>query len=235
MLRNAQQIYGKKLGASDGGIGQVKDFYVDDRTWTIRYLIADASSWLADRQVLILPKVVRSLDPEHASIPIDLTRKQIEDSPPISLHLPVSRQYEEQYHRYYGMPYYWEGNGLWNMTGIQLQNLDPQPVPPGAGTAAQNRGDPHLRSMRMMKGYSIHARDGNIGTLSDFSFDDESWDIVHLTIETGHWYAGKQIYLLPEQVERISYGDAAIFVNLSMEDIRSTAAHATAVMNSVTG
>ena len=44
---------------------------------------------------------------------VKLTRKQIEDSPAIESHKPVSRQYEEEYYRYYGWPYYWQGDGLW--------------------------------------------------------------------------------------------------------------------------
>src|SRR6188768_4056565 len=37
MLRSIKQLYGNKLGASDGDIGQVKDFYFDDQSWAIRY------------------------------------------------------------------------------------------------------------------------------------------------------------------------------------------------------
>jgi hypothetical protein len=55
MLRSIKQLYGDKLGASDGEIGHVKDFYFDDQNWTIRYLVADTGSWLPGRQVLISP------------------------------------------------------------------------------------------------------------------------------------------------------------------------------------
>lgn len=49
MLRSIKQIYGNKLGATDGDIGHVKDFYLDDQNWAIRYLVADTSSWLPGR------------------------------------------------------------------------------------------------------------------------------------------------------------------------------------------
>jgi hypothetical protein len=55
MLRSIKQLYGDKLGASDGEIGHVKDFYFDDQSWTVRYLVADTGSWLPGRQVLISP------------------------------------------------------------------------------------------------------------------------------------------------------------------------------------
>jgi hypothetical protein len=40
MLRNIKQLYGEKLGASDGEIGLVKDFYFDDEKWAIRYIVS---------------------------------------------------------------------------------------------------------------------------------------------------------------------------------------------------
>ena len=47
MLRSIKQLYGDKLGASDGDIGHVKDFYFDDQSWAVRYLVADTGSLVA--------------------------------------------------------------------------------------------------------------------------------------------------------------------------------------------
>ena len=55
MLQNIKEFYGRKLAASDGDIGYVKDFYFDDKTWVIRYLVADTGSWLTGRLVLLSP------------------------------------------------------------------------------------------------------------------------------------------------------------------------------------
>ena len=55
MLQSIKHLYGDKLGASDGEIGHVKDFYFDDQNWAVRYLVAETGSWLAGRQVLISP------------------------------------------------------------------------------------------------------------------------------------------------------------------------------------
>ena len=49
MLRSIQKLYGSKLGASDGDIGQVKDFYFNDHTWAVRYVVADTGNWLTGR------------------------------------------------------------------------------------------------------------------------------------------------------------------------------------------
>ncbi len=124
MLRSIKQLYGEKLGALDGEIGQVKDFYFDDDKWGVRYVVADTGSWLTGRQVLLSPPICSAalLRPEKCCA-VHLTRQQIQDSPSISLHLPVSRQYEEEYHEYYGWPYYWQGDALWGMSGVSMAEL----------------------------------------------------------------------------------------------------------------
>ena len=111
MLHNLKQIRGHKLAASDGAIGHVKDFYFDDKTWAIRYLVADTGKWLPGRQVLLSPHAFGRLDHDGKILAINLTRKQIENSPSIDEHRPVSRQYEQNYYNYYGWPTYWEGDG----------------------------------------------------------------------------------------------------------------------------
>jgi hypothetical protein len=135
MLRSIKQLYGDKLGASDGEIGHVKDFYFDDQNWAVRYLIADTGSWLPGRQVLISPHSLGHLDQAGKVLRVNLTRKQIEDSPSIESHKPVSRQYEEEYYRYYGWPYYWHGDGLWGMSGFPILELPTKPLPSESATA----------------------------------------------------------------------------------------------------
>lgn len=53
MLNKAKTLKGYKLHSLDGEIGKVKEFYIDDRHWAIRYLVADIGNWLMVRQVLI--------------------------------------------------------------------------------------------------------------------------------------------------------------------------------------
>src|SRR5579862_8544182 len=109
MIQSIKQLYGAKLGAVDGEIGHVKDFYFDDQNWAVRYLVADTGSWLPGRQVLLSPHALGRLGPGEKVLHVNLTRNQIEKSPSIESHKPVSRQHEEDYYQYYGWPYYWQG------------------------------------------------------------------------------------------------------------------------------
>jgi hypothetical protein len=113
MLNKAKTLKGYKMDSLDGEIGKVKEFYFDDRHWTIRYLVAETGTWLADRQVLISPYALVAVNNEERSIAIDLTKKQIEDSPSLDSDKPVSRQFEEAHLGFYGLPVYWSGPYNW--------------------------------------------------------------------------------------------------------------------------
>jgi hypothetical protein len=228
MLRSVKQLYGDKLGASDGEIGHVKDFYFDDRQWVVRYLVADTGSWLPGRKVPISPHALGSLHQAGKVLLVNLTRKQIEDSPSIESHKPVSRQYEEDYYRYYGWPYYWEGNGLWGRSGFPLLELPPNPLPGDLATASgrfPESADVHLRSAQAVNGYHIQASDGAIGHICDFMMDDQSWAIRELVVKTGHRFSGREVELPASQVDRISYEESTVFVKLTIGAVEQSPSH----------
>ena len=222
MLQNTKELDGFKLAASDGDIGHVKDFYFDDKIWVVRYLVADTGTWLSGRQVLLSPHSFGSLDRENKSLLINHTRKQIENSPSIETHRPVSRQYEIDYYRYYGWPAYWNGGSIWGLGGYPVV-LPPSKDELSAHLDSHHREDKHLRSVKELSGYAIKATDGIVGSVTSLMVDDKSWVVGELVVEAGHWYSGKEILISPSKIERISYEDSEVFVDLTKEDIQRTA------------
>ena len=157
-----KQLYGNQLGASDGEIGYVKDFYFDDRDWAIRYLVADTGSWLPGRQVLISPYSLGPLDQVKKLQNVNLTCKQIEESPSIDLNKPVSRQYEEEYYCYFNWPYYWQGDALWGVSGFPILEMSPKPHRHESAKPSEpnpERADPRLRSTQAVIGYQLPTGD----------------------------------------------------------------------------
>lgn len=222
MLRSIKQIYGDKLSASDGDIGHVKDFYFDDRDWAIRYLVADTGSWLPGRQVLLSPYSLGCLDQTEKLLRVNLTRKQIEDSPSIDLHKPVSRQYEEEYYQYFGWPYYWRGDGLWGMSGFPILDLPATLLPSEmeAISESQPEGpDAHLRSTHAVNGYQLKSGDEVVGHVCDFMVDAGSWAIGQLVVRTGHRLSGKEVLVGIKNVSRISYEESTVFADLTGDAI----------------
>jgi len=228
MLRSIKQLYGDKLGALDGEIGHVKDFYFDDRNWGVRYVVADTGSWLMGRQVLISPHALGRLGPAGKVLSANLTRKQIENSPSIESHKPVSRQYEEEYHRYYGWPYYWQGDALWGMSDIPILALplSPPAIKPAASGGSQPQSaDAHLRSTEAVNGYHLQARDGTIGHVCDFMMDDHRWVIGQLVVKIGHRFSGREVQIPTNKIDRISYEKSTVFVDLTGEAVEQSPAH----------
>ena len=229
MLQSIKGLFGEKLGASDGDIGHVEDLYFDDQNWAVRYVVANTGSWLPGRQVLIAPHAFGNIHVAGKALLVNLTRKEIENSPPIESHKPVSRQYEEAYYRYYGWPCYWQGGGLWGMSGFPSpQRAEPSfPDGPVTGRAEPtHRADAHLRSVQAMHGYSIKHHDEIIGEVCDFMMDGKRWAIRELVGKTGNWLSGKEVSIPTGKVDRISFEESTVFVSVPRASLVNRSAHA---------
>ena len=218
MSQSLKKICGDKLGASDGEIGHVKDFYFDDKRWVVRYVVADTGTWLSGKLVLISPRALGSLYQGGKVLIVNLTRQQIENCPSIDSHKPVSRQYEEEYYRYYGWPDYWQGDAIWGMSGFPI--VQAGAIPNTSEVRSKNSAipqlkDTHLQSAQAIIGYQIQLGEEVIGQVVDFLMDSESWVIDGLVVSLGNRFTGKKVLLTPAQVQRISYEDSKVFVEVT--------------------
>ena len=223
MLRSATYLQGFTLRAMDGEIGKVDQFYLDDETWAIRYLVVNTGSWLAGRLVLISPISVGKTDWESKQFEVILTKKEVEGSPDIDTQKPVSRQHEAEYLGYYGYPFYWEGPYLWgSMTdpaGLAMQRSVVTEA--SASRAETEPADSHLRSTKEVTGYHIEATDGEIGHVENFIVDHHIWAIQYIEVNTRNWWPGKKVLMSPHWIERVSWTDSKVYVDLSRETIKN--------------
>ncbi len=223
MLRTAGNLKGITIEAMDGDIGSVQDLYFDDQTWTVRYVVVDTGTWLPGRQVLISPfafQVVQSASRLRTS----LTKEQVRDSPSIDTDRAVDRQREIAFSQYYGYPYYWLGPYRWgDLASPALPLTPPQPSALEQDILArdQESGDPHLRSARDVMGYYIQATDGDVGHVEDFLVDDETWAIRYCIVDTRNWLPGRKVLISPEWIQRVSWEDSKVYVDLSQRHIEA--------------
>lgn len=112
MLHTLDDLKNLAIHASDGDIGQTKDFYFDDKHWVIRYLVVETGSWLFSKKILLSPISIKELDQEDKTLSVSISREQVKNSPDIDTEKPVSRQYEVDYMGYYGYPDYWGSTGI---------------------------------------------------------------------------------------------------------------------------
>ena len=222
MLRKTRELKGARLAARGGEIGHVKDFYFDDQLWVVRYLVADTGNWLPHRKVLISPHAVTGFHttPHHA-IEVNLSRQQIEESPSIDQHLPVSRRMEARIYQHYGWPYYWPGPFAWGPLAFPAPDVaDTMPVPAAEPPPPQPSEDSHLRSTSEVQGYSIQALDRDFGHVEDFILDDMDWGIRYLVADTRKWWPGKRVLLSPQWIASVSWPELSVYIDLDRDTVK---------------
>jgi hypothetical protein len=109
-LRSARAVAGYGIQGTDGGIGFVKDFIVDDETWEVRYLVVDTSRWWWGQTVLVAPNWATQISWADRKIFLDLSQDAIKKSPPWD-GSTVHREYEVLLHDYHRRPGYWGDRG----------------------------------------------------------------------------------------------------------------------------
>lgn len=228
MLYQASKLRGYTLGAIDGEIGSVEDIYFDDEWWTVRYFVVSTGKWLKGRQVLISPIAVRGDWHEHA-IPVDLTREQVEKSPPVASDKPVSKRYEEILAAHYRYPYYWSGPHRWGIAAYPpvpameasvaplVENRELQAMVDAEKAAAETS---RLRSCVEVMGYGVEAMDGGIGFIDDFLIDSETWAIPHLIVDKSSWLPGGKVLVSPETVTYFDWHSRTADLKLTRDDIK---------------
>lgn len=224
MLRNLNSLLGHKIQATDGELGKVDEFYFDDMTWYIRYMVAETGGWLSGRKVLISTAALRAPDWKSKTFPVALTRKKVLKSPDIDTRKTVTRQHELELHKHYAWPLYWgEGFYAGGMSGGLLfppTREEGENRPDAADSEA--REETHLQSTRAVTGYRIHAADGAIGHVTDYIIDDGKWNILYLVADTGTWLPGRKVLVSPHWIECVDWETSEVFVDLTRDAIRKS-------------
>ena len=176
---------------------------------------------------MISPYAVQSIDWQANTIVVNLTRAQVEGSPGIDTAKPVSRQHEAAYHRYYGYPSYWQSMMFWASGSMPvIMPTEPQiPEEDEARMQADARqagADHHLRSSRVVLGYRIEASDDLIGHVADFLFDEETWAMCYLMVDTRHWRHGKHVLISPRRIRAINWSERTLTVALKRKEIEQS-------------
>ena len=186
-------------------------------------MIADTGNWLVGRQVLISPYALNGVNNEDQYIVINLTKNQIQNSPSLASDKSISRQYEEDYYKYYEWPVYWSDPNIGVTCGLYPSIVSGQNQKKLMDSTQDDKGwDTHLLSTHEVSGYNIQATDGEIGHVEDFIIDYETLEIRYLVIATMNWWPGKKIMISPKWIERVSWKDSKVFVNLLRETIKQS-------------
>jgi hypothetical protein len=242
MLRDIKEMEGFAIGATDGPIGEVRDFYFDDEAWVIRYFIVETGTWHSGRRVLVSPMSIGQADWSEKLLPAAITKDQVKNGPDIDTDKPVSRQHEMGYSGYYGYPNYWGSGGLWG-AGIYPDVLqsgyrigDPndgnQPARLLLKTKSKDKAgetrrqnDLHLRSVNDVMRYYVHATDGDIGHVEGILVEDKTWAIRYIVVNTSNWWLGHQVLIAPEWIDHITWENSKVVVALTRQMVKDAPAY----------
>jgi hypothetical protein len=224
MLRSIKEMEGYAIGATDGTIGKVTNFYFDDLAWVIRYLVVETGDWLSSRKVLISPIAIGQLNRTERVLSVAITKEQVRSSPDVDTESPMSWQNEVRYLEHYGYPKYWGGTGIWGQGTLPSSLLSASRKGAGRATTAVaeegERDDSLLRDCNAIMKYRIHATDGDVGELCGLLVDEDFWAIRFLVVETGDWWAGHQMLIATERIDEVDWPGASVAVDLTRQLIK---------------
>jgi hypothetical protein len=143
MQRSLDLLRDYWIHARDGQIGAVKDFFFDDRSWHVRFMVVDTGNWLPGRRVLISPVSIARADRVERQIEVNVYKQQVKDSPDVDTRRPVSRQMEERIYQHYAWPLYRTSHG-----GMPTGELPPPATATRRSAPAQRERDDPLFDSR---------------------------------------------------------------------------------------
>ncbi|WP_010219602.1 PRC-barrel domain-containing protein [Sphingomonas sp. PAMC 26621] len=237
MLNALSSLRGLNLQATDGVLGTISDFLLDDATWKVRWMVVDTGGWLIGRTILIHPSAVTSADAEAGAISVALTKAQVEESPDVATDRPISQQLQNAIYGYYGWDPLW-GEGMFGggMYGAMAAITSPVSAPALFGAAAaleaehdaggeqshRVAGDPHLRSFKEVKGYHVEATDGEIGHVADLLVDMTGWHVRYIVVDRSNWWFGQQVLISPAIVKDVDWPRRRVGIDIDRERVKSS-------------
>jgi len=79
-----------------------------------------------------------------------------------------------------------------------------------------------LRNIEFLQGCAVKASDGDVGTVTQFYFDDEAWGVRYLVVDTGNWLRDRQVLISPYAVLHTDPGSSEVHVRLTQQQVRDS-------------
>jgi hypothetical protein len=224
MERNINSLNGYSMVATDGEIGKVIEFYFDDETWFIRYMILETGAWLPGRKMLISPDALKKTSWRTGLFSVNITKEQLRNSPAIDTDKPVYRSQEIELYAHYD----WESDwGSQFYEGGTMGNRNPDPVLDRKILSTADKADIrsndelHLQNTAKILGFQIHGTDGELGSLVDLVMDDQTWQILYIVAETGISSDEKKVLIDIKNIQKVQWDQANILVDVTLATLKN--------------
>jgi hypothetical protein len=111
-LRSVNAVKGYHINASNGEIGHVQGFLLDDASWSIRYMIVNTSNWWLGHQVLVSPEWIQFVSWADSQVTVSLDREAIKNAPVYTEAMTIDRNAEAGIYSHYDRKAYWRDRQL---------------------------------------------------------------------------------------------------------------------------
>jgi len=205
MLTSAREIIGFRVITQDGKAGRVRDMYIKDNIWAVRFFVAGTRRILPSFGILMNTSTVEWIDLHRKRVLTSLSRRGMRNCPKASSRITVSERRENAYiktnmiHGPHMTPFIYGGMA----TPTTLEEPAIQTLPN------------ELRSIKKVIGYRIHHEDGEFGLLDDFLIEDNFWILRYLVVKRPD---GRRILVATDRVEIVSWLKQGLWVGMNRSD-----------------
>jgi hypothetical protein len=200
MLHRVEHLRGYHVLTGSGTIGQVRDFYLGEEDWDVRYIVVATGRMLPGRFVLISPIVLQQPEPRSRTLPVELSIGELRGRIDASERMFSCHQLQLQHYGACTPPDY--GSSAVVSDSALLPEESPE--------------EPNLRGTREVLGCHIWGCDGVLGRLEDLLVDDDAWIVRYMVASRGG-HAG--FLLSPKWLEAADWLEGKLHVPFSRETV----------------
>lgn len=209
------------IDATDGEMGRIKDLYIDDHNWKIRYAIVDTRKWLPERKVLIPPSAFIEVNEENETLEVEYDKEMIKQSPPVPEESDLTIDKENQLIKYFGWTRYWPEDvlisgeqraiGVFNQKSERIYQ-EPEDFEREQLIANHRDNNHKLRSHEEILYARVHGRDGKLGRLEDFVYNTD-WDLKYIVIGSPNPAEDEFYYYPVEKVASVDWYEGDLYLD----------------------
>ena len=220
MIRTVMELIDNTFRAADGDVGDVHDLYFDDASWTIRYFVVDVHRWLPGLSLLLPPRSITRHDRTARVMHTDLSKEEMEETPTAFEDNAVGRQRTDGLFDHEGWKPYWLGTTSALEATASIAPLRSHVTDAEAGGRDDDpHNGPNLRSVKKVRGYRVECSDAKVGEVVDFAYDDETWHVRYVVVETQRFSPHRRVLIAPSWTQRIDWTDRAITLDLTCDEV----------------
>ncbi|WP_147629031.1 PRC-barrel domain-containing protein [Oceanobacillus massiliensis] len=209
------------IDATDGELGKINDLYVDDRNWSIRYASIDSRKWLPGRKILLAPSSFVEVNEAEKKLAVKYDKETIRNSPDVSENTNVSGEHQQRINEYYG----WGnlgGNVMYAAGGVYAGNGTQPPTAEEIEPLQDDKPNKALRSEDASIGFRVHANGGKLGTVADFIYNDKTWMIEHIIVETNNSLLTPKYYTFStDKIQSADWQEGDLYIDESIQMIQN--------------